>query len=959
MKTIFAILLGMLAYGIHAGGLPRINETGGQAENIAAFEIVVPEKIPLLKFAAGELQTYLEKVTGSKIPVVAEQTGKAFAVVLGDNAAAKGAGLNVEELADEGYFIVRKGNAIYILGRDDPAKSPEQNPWSHCYRRGTLSGVYDFLERFAGVRFFFPGEIGTVAVRKGVVTLPQKIHIVERPDYIARKYISPNGIWYEENDLYNGVRGYGMNYVRLRMEEQSISFAHGLGHRSYDKRFGETHPEYFALLPDGRRFIRETDSATRHAPQLCLTSGITEEIYLDAKSYFKGESADVRQAYCSYGKWWLHGNGLPRKYYSVMPHDWLYWCGCGKCRKIAEPGRDQTQSRQQAVSDFIWQFTADIANRLAEEGIKGTVTQMAYSPYDRIPKCAIPGNVAVQLAVMGPGRHDQAYHDGQIRRWSEKLGGRKLNVWVYPGKHMGKAAFVGIPAMLARSTAEYFTKRGSRLNGVYYESETDYFIFNYLNYYVLSKVTWNSETDVDALLKDHYRTMFGSAAEPMQEFFETLETLWTERVLGKIRETSYGPSPELPNIRDFWTKIYTPEQLEQFKRLFQRAERLAVKEPDARKRIVFMREKMLGPILAEAEKYRKIQQSFGSWECSIPGRVYLRPYKGEIAEVKTVVTLSEDSSRYVFRYECEEPEMSSIIADAKTPDAPKLYADSCVDLFLNPSGDRRNYFHFAANANGVLYDAKCTLTPSGIQTDVNWNSGAQVQVTRSEKAWIAEFRVPKKMLGKIGEDGFPVNFARHRALANKKSEIYYQWSPAPGRSFHAVEDFGVMRRAGTQRRNLIPDGGFDVAKQSSRFGSWSLWTSNKSGNDKAELDDRIFITDGKSIHFTNVTGGKMNVVNWIGGIKPNTKYRFSCFIRTRGLRLSGDSNLGAGVYISDNAGKFTVRGFGRYIGTNPWFRECVDFTTPPETGGRVAVGLWIWDAAGEAWFDDVGLEEQP
>ena len=61
MKTIFAILLGMLTYGIYAGELPRINETGGQAENITAFEIVVPEKIPLLKFAAGELQTYLEK----------------------------------------------------------------------------------------------------------------------------------------------------------------------------------------------------------------------------------------------------------------------------------------------------------------------------------------------------------------------------------------------------------------------------------------------------------------------------------------------------------------------------------------------------------------------------------------------------------------------------------------------------------------------------------------------------------------------------------------------------------------------------------------------------------------------------------------------------------------------------------------------------------------------------------
>ena len=153
MKTIFAILLGMLVCGMDAGELPRINETGGQTENVTAFEIVVPEKIPLLKFAARELQTYLEKVTGSKIPVVAEQTGKSFAFVLGDNAAAKAAGLNVEQLADEGYFIVRKGNAIYILGRDDPEKSPDQNPWSHCYRRGTLSGVYDFLERFAGILF--------------------------------------------------------------------------------------------------------------------------------------------------------------------------------------------------------------------------------------------------------------------------------------------------------------------------------------------------------------------------------------------------------------------------------------------------------------------------------------------------------------------------------------------------------------------------------------------------------------------------------------------------------------------------------------------------------------------------------------------------------------------------------------------------------------------------------------
>ena len=183
MKLIFTALVAILASALFADGLPRVTQTDGKTEKITAFEVVVPKEIPLLKFAARELSTYLGKVTASKVPVLSRKSGKAFAVVIGDCEEAGKAGLEVEKLAPEGYFIERKGSCVYILGKDDPKNAPERNTWLQRYPRGTLNGVYDFLERFAGVRFFFPGEIGTVARKKGFVALPERIHIVERPDF--------------------------------------------------------------------------------------------------------------------------------------------------------------------------------------------------------------------------------------------------------------------------------------------------------------------------------------------------------------------------------------------------------------------------------------------------------------------------------------------------------------------------------------------------------------------------------------------------------------------------------------------------------------------------------------------------------------------------------------------------------------------------------------------------------
>ena len=198
----------------------RIEGTPAKADNPV---IVVPKETPLLKFTAAELRTFLEKATGSKPAITRTPRENSLSLILGDNEFARKAGIQVSALPEQGYCIRRIGNRVYLAGKDSPTAAPAQNSWAQCYRRGTLSAVYDFLERFADARFFFPGETGTIVPEKGALYLPPVIDILERPDFVDRRFLHYDGKWYEDNDSYNGVKGINLNLLRLRMTEMVLS----------------------------------------------------------------------------------------------------------------------------------------------------------------------------------------------------------------------------------------------------------------------------------------------------------------------------------------------------------------------------------------------------------------------------------------------------------------------------------------------------------------------------------------------------------------------------------------------------------------------------------------------------------------------------------------------------------------------------------------------------------------
>ena len=951
LTAVLLFCAGLLSAGQH------VCEVSGPVKDAGALEIVVEQPVPVVNFAAKELQTFLKQATGQTVPIVKKVSGGKTALVLGDCPSARAAGLDVSKLPDEGFRILRKGNCVFIAGRDDPKQNPASLGWKHSYRRATLSGVYDFLERFADARFFFPGQYGTVVPAKKGLFLPEKIDVLESPDMMLRAFYFGKPKNYDSKMSLTNLRAW--ECLRLRLSENQVNYGHGLAFLSLPQRFGQSHPEYFALW-NGKRY---SDPKLSFPGQLCYNSGVREEIYQDAKAYFTGKPASSRGM-----KFWnpMVANG---KYFCLMPQDAMHWCQCDKCRKIAEPDNRATLAGRQAISNFMFRFTAEIANRLTKDGIDCFITQMVYLPYDQIPDCDIPKNVLLQLAVNGTVDRnlrtdgvDDRKSAKKLRLWNEKTG-RKVTAWTYAmGKHMTKQ-IPGVPQMMPRETANFIASYRDYLDGVFWESETDHYLFNYLNYYIAAKMMWNNSLDADTLLNDHYKSMFGKGGQMIKQVFDELEKCWVDGIINNTVMDELGPRVQVPGDRDIWTRIYSPEKLASFGKLFDQAQRAAAADRGAVERIKFIRQEILGPVLEEQKKFQANQNSVDSWRVYCPGTVYLRPFKGEVNEVNTRVDIAKENDTLVFRFDCEEPRMNDVSAKYTGRDILQNFSDSAVEVFINPSGDRKHYYHFVVNVNGALTDFQCEVHK---KPNIYWNSSATAKVERGSAGWKAELRIPLKDLGPLVKE-IPVNFARHRALEGKPAvkEIYYQWSPQPGArigGFHAIEKWGTLSFEPPPEL-LIPNG--DFSRMTTALKNYQEWKRPwpKDGQE-AKLDNRVFISGGQSLYYRNSAGKQLSAGFKLPGIKPKTKYRLSFYVKTRDIK-GGRKFSGAGSYLSFLGGKGS-RGFPspRLLGTHPWHRLTFVFTTPAEidksqidTKGVPSIGLWIWFAEGEVWFDKVELTE--
>ncbi|MBR7138839.1 MAG: DUF4838 domain-containing protein [Lentisphaeria bacterium] len=935
------------------------------AKGKALCEVVVRDRKNRATVLAGqELSTYLSRIIGSPVPVVAKPTGKVPAFILG-SAGAELVKCDLKKIDRDGFIIKTAGSNIVIAGIDNFDRR------TGSMERGSLNGVYEFLERFGGVRFYFPGEIGTIVPRKADWVLPG-IDIADRPDNQYRRTYC-TGV----RNLGNGkLTGYGdktiayiKNYSSYQIRSSTLVLpnCHGLAELFLVQRFAKTKPEFFALRDNGKR--HDGSVITRGSDvkgQLCFTNDeLKEVIYQDAKAFLTGQPASSRGIH----HWVKSRHSLP--FFNIMPNDSNYACRCSGCYKHYTAG-------PQASSNMIWKFKTDIARKLQQEKIPGYCTMMAYSNYRLIPEVDIPSNVIVMLALTGPWNElnpSQAKFYQLLKDWNRKLNA-KTYLWTYTNKC--SSLIPDVPNFTPRAVGNFFKKTAPWSFGSFLESETDFWIFNFMNFYVFGKVMWDVTTDLDALMAEHLKLMYGPAAPQMKEFYETLERHWLKDIMSNIRETTAGPKTVVPSQYEIWTKIYGPKEIARINKLFDDAEKAAAKDAMALKRLKFMRKEMWGRVLDGARRFEKHNSDNKLWtiyvkpvndKITIDGKldeavwkkaapVWMLPRTKEKVEVHTRVRMLADKDYFYVGIESDEPHTSKMLCGKRKFDENDMWRDNLVELFFAGKHSDNTMYQIMLTSDGMV----CDLRSVNSIKDFNWNSGLVFKPgVIPGKMWVAEAKIPRRSLPEIKGNSFAVNFTRGRKLdpAVKVVEPYYTWNRFVRQR---PENCGTaIIGEKPESSSIVGIGDFDapVYKRFMRNGKIT-WYSNR----KIIVDREIFRTAGAAIRLEGEENNTVRQYIPKTKLKSNTRYKLSFFIKLKGV--SGGKEAPRGGVTSDvrfgNGGENSVfHPFKQALtGDVEWTRFEFEFTTPDKVGAKTKpyIGFYLHKkCSGAAWIDHVELVE--
>lgn len=154
--------------------------------------IVANDALRLQRYAAEELQFFLQEMSGADIEIVTqtesvapEDGGPGHRIFIGPSEVALAAGVDSGELAPESIRILTVGEDLIVTGGDLIGPGDRDDPLGYNNQRGTLFAVYDLLQDQLGVRFLWPGELGTEIPSQPTITIPD-LDIYEVPQIRQR-----------------------------------------------------------------------------------------------------------------------------------------------------------------------------------------------------------------------------------------------------------------------------------------------------------------------------------------------------------------------------------------------------------------------------------------------------------------------------------------------------------------------------------------------------------------------------------------------------------------------------------------------------------------------------------------------------------------------------------------------------------------------------------------------------
>jgi hypothetical protein len=386
-------------------------------------------------------------------------------------------------LWQDGFVIKRKANIIVIAGGKP---------------RGTLFGAVRFLDRFCGVRFYLPSQLFTSTPRQRPA-IPAALDVVEEPFVRATSMSGPLA-----------VPGYA-DWLLFIAGNTRLGLAgthqHNMWHAFPPEKFAARWPEIYPLVK-GVRYIPK-DAADQKWNPCFYEPKLLDAAEETVTEYYRANPDHL--------------------WYSFGVQDSHVMCECARCAAFVKRcvERDPKLGRVAAGSELFWRFMNALAERLEKKLPGKYIEGLAYSITRLPPPFKLHRNVVVftnlHIAELDADPFMKPEDDGvtPLDRWLNLTGIYGNHDW-----HQGSGYL--IPRIYSGYWSRFMRHLKGKTPFTYQHAETyPNFGLDGAKSYVLAQTWWNPAVDTAALWRQFCDDMFGPAAAPMNDYFATLEKLWT------------------------------------------------------------------------------------------------------------------------------------------------------------------------------------------------------------------------------------------------------------------------------------------------------------------------------------------------------------------------------------------------------------------------------------------------
>lgn len=434
--------------------------------------------------AANTLISYVQKSTGVKLPLSTNEAGYSDDIVriyIGysghpDEKEQMQISNKLAELDGDGFLIRPLDNTVAIVG---------PTPW------GTEYGVYEFLERYLGVRWLMPGPDGEdVPQLRDIWVSHQKVQ--QEPAAFSRAFSPFQNI----NSPDVQVVWARKNRIHMR-----VDMGHNLWSMFPSSKYGQTNPEFYPMR-GGVRYIPAPNNTYGWQPCFSEEGTIPVAVNYIIDYFNKNPGATS---------------------FSLGIND-----GGGSCE--SDPSHPLYPNKlnsvgTQDISDIYYHWVNQVVEGVRKVYPEKWFGLLAYTDVTDPPSFPLNDHVIPFITKDRLIWYDDAIRENDqqlIRDWAVVAPNVALYDYIYGTPYLVPRIYPHLIADNMRFAAD---------NGV-----TAYYMEAYPNWgegpklWVTAKLMWDPYQDVDALLKEWYERAVGREAAPyLKAYYDLWEKFWQER----------------------------------------------------------------------------------------------------------------------------------------------------------------------------------------------------------------------------------------------------------------------------------------------------------------------------------------------------------------------------------------------------------------------------------------------